>query len=354
MGEDGRYEEERVRNYALSTFDPYSSYHEAILDGSPGSQTESTRGELARHSSFKKLSEVDLDKLWDSLVERYSRCNLTYSSDKLPALSGLAQAFSIIRGPGFSLDGHFYLAGIWRPDLPKALCWTSEYYGGRLQNYGGEHRNYRPHSYRAPSWSWASIEGPVAARNLSGNPACCVVDVKVFHEDERYKAGAVKGGILYLRSRVIGPFTYDPSSGPGLTTSPSLDSRVREAIDAPQKWWFSYWDERDGVSGKDSISYLDPLPQAVNKDGIVKDTGAVRKSVRLEALTEEPRIRLFIVPIVFHKHRNACGLILCQVVNNPELKGFDEGLVFQRVGYFDNLWIEKVLDLVPETTIAII
>ncbi|KAK3334989.1 HET-domain-containing protein [Neurospora tetraspora] len=343
IGEDkrnGEHEEERVRYYALSTFGPHSPHH-----GAP--------------------SEVDMDKLWDSLVERYSRCNLTYTSDKLPALSGLAQIFSIVRGPDFSLDKNSYLAGIWRPHLPYALCWYSYYgIGGKLRNYDGKLRNYRPHPYRAPSWSWASVEGSVAAGKLSGKPVCCVVDVKVLHEDERYKAGTVKGGILNLRSRVIGPFTYKPSSTTAdLTTSPSLDSRVREAIDALRMPWFIKWDERDGVSGKDFISYLDPLPQTVHKDGIVKGTGAVRKTVRLEALTEELRMRIFLVPIVLHLNKGwwggggggVAGLIVCHVVNDPGLEGFDDGAVFQRVGWFENLDIDdEVLLLVPGRTIAII
>ncbi|KAK3500575.1 HET-domain-containing protein [Neurospora crassa] len=347
------FEADRARYYMLSTSGQHSSHHGSVLDGSPVGQPDSSLGEPARHSPFRELSEYDnMDLLWDSIVEQYSLCDLTYSSDKLPALSGLAQNFSIARGPGFSLNLNSYLAGIWRPHLPNALSWVSS-----SDEDSGRVRRYRPDLYRAPSWSWTSVEGSVNAWPLREEElVCCVVDAKVLYDDERYKASTVKGGILHLRSRLVGPFMYRKSSDPDLTPCPSLDSRVREAIDTPHNQWSADWDECDGDSGKCFITYLDPLPHTMHQDGIVKGTDAVRKRVWLDDLADEPCIRLFLAPLLLDSAWGILGgLILCQVVNDIELEGVDEGVVFQRVGYFQNQGIEKeVLDLVPERTIAII
>ncbi|KAK3489515.1 HET-domain-containing protein [Neurospora hispaniola] len=290
----------------------------------------------------------DMERLWEHLVKRYSRCNLTYLYDKLPALSGLAQAFSIIQSQDFSLDKNHYLAGIWRPHLPQALGWYT-----KSNEKSGQVRRYRPHPYRAPSWSWVSVEGPVEVNGFL-EPACRVVDVKVVLEDEQYKAGTVKGGILHLESHLIGPLTHGWSRLGGFTTTTPLDSRLREAFDTLQ--FETYWDEGDGDSRDHFISYLDPLPHTVSEDGILKDTSAVRKRVLLEDLAKQGRIRLFMVPLMFDRYSEEFeGSILCQIVNNPEVEGVDQDAVFQRVGYFRMLKLEKkVLDLIPKRTIAII
>jgi hypothetical protein len=83
-----------------------------------------------------------LDASWDTIVYLYSRCNLTYSSDKLAAISGIARAIQ-----GKSKDQ--YLAGLWRHQMEIQLCWFTE--------SGWEPR---PKTYRAPSWSWASLDCP--------------------------------------------------------------------------------------------------------------------------------------------------------------------------------------------------
>lgn len=78
-------------------------------------------------------------KLWYSLVLNFGRRNLTYPDDRLPAFSGMAQHFQQI------LDGT-YLAGLWKEDLMVGLLW-------RMEDPG------RVSVYRAPSWSWPSVEG---------------------------------------------------------------------------------------------------------------------------------------------------------------------------------------------------
>ncbi|RYP08513.1 hypothetical protein DL764_001844 [Monosporascus ibericus] len=54
--------------------------------------------------------------LWQKLVEAYSARSLTYETDRLPALSGVASR--VHRQLGFR-----YLAGLWKEGLPANLCW---------------------------------------------------------------------------------------------------------------------------------------------------------------------------------------------------------------------------------------
>ncbi|KAF4448557.1 hypothetical protein F53441_8034 [Fusarium austroafricanum] len=85
---------------------------------------------------------------WETVVHHYTTRQLTNPTDKLPALSGLAQLRKEIRGG-------IYLAGLWQDSLLHDLCWyhTLNY---NVATSGGVGR--RPASYRAPSWSWASVD----------------------------------------------------------------------------------------------------------------------------------------------------------------------------------------------------
>jgi len=83
-------------------------------------------------------------KLWYNMLEAYTRCNLTKSEDKLPALAGLANAFS--RRSGFR-----YAAGLWEEDLEMGLLWKPP----------SPIDTQLPPRYRALSWSWAALDAKV-------------------------------------------------------------------------------------------------------------------------------------------------------------------------------------------------
>lgn len=76
---------------------------------------------------------------WYRLFKNYCQRILTFESDRLAAIAGLAR--EIGRQTGFA-----YKAGIWEEDLHNGLLWT-------VQCRGSE-----PQKYRAPSWSWASLD----------------------------------------------------------------------------------------------------------------------------------------------------------------------------------------------------
>ena len=78
------------------------------------------------------------------MVEEYTRLSISVPSDRLPALSGLAQQWHLRK----NCD---YIAGLWKDSLIKDLQW----------GVGLENAAPKPKEWRAPSWSWASVNGPV-------------------------------------------------------------------------------------------------------------------------------------------------------------------------------------------------
>ena len=93
----------------------------------------------------------DWNDLWHRLVSEYTNRALSVESDRLPAIAGIAQAVQ-------SRLQSRYLAGIWMNDLRCSLLW---HYTRSLTAVGVSYGK-RPKAYRAPTWSWASIEGCVA------------------------------------------------------------------------------------------------------------------------------------------------------------------------------------------------
>lgn len=81
---------------------------------------------------------------WHLLLQKYSRRKLTYASDRLPAISGIAQAF----GRATKSD---YIAGLWVENLIADLLWSSCV----LEAWTGPAKD--ADTYRAPSFSWASV-----------------------------------------------------------------------------------------------------------------------------------------------------------------------------------------------------
>ncbi|KAE9366635.1 HET-domain-containing protein, partial [Stipitochalara longipes BDJ] len=82
----------------------------------------------------------DIQTRWLRAVEVYSSRSLTFSDDRLPALSGLASAVSSI------MVGNDYLAGIWRDDITRGLLWQRSQALAPITNKLAS----------VPSWSWAS------------------------------------------------------------------------------------------------------------------------------------------------------------------------------------------------------
>ncbi|KAI1136639.1 HET-domain-containing protein [Hypoxylon sp. FL0543] len=85
---------------------------------------------------------------WSATMSLYSSTQLTIPSDKLVAVSGLAK--DIRKGLQYIRSGHHrYLAGLWEEVLLETIVWY-------VRVGSPAHRAV---NYRAPSWSWASLDG---------------------------------------------------------------------------------------------------------------------------------------------------------------------------------------------------
>jgi hypothetical protein len=96
----------------------------------------------SRYSRLFRNSTSDYTNVWLDMIEEFSGMNLTYETDRLPALAGLASRLSAVTQDD-------YLAGHWRVDLARSIAWA------RKCGSGSSRRHDAP--LKAPSWSWASF-----------------------------------------------------------------------------------------------------------------------------------------------------------------------------------------------------
>jgi hypothetical protein len=124
---------------------------------------------------------------WARIVNDYTNKKLTHESkDRLIALSGVAR--EVANQNGFTEND--YLAGIWRRMLPWGLLWDAE--------VGTRHFLHNS----APSWSWASISGPISFPR----PPYSVPDIRVIQSSTISNTdsfGQVDGGAIILEGQII-------------------------------------------------------------------------------------------------------------------------------------------------------
>jgi hypothetical protein len=89
----------------------------------------------------ENLTEFPAEE-WERTVTGYSKLNLTYPMDVLPAIAGMAKAAVIARSSE-------YIAGLWKDDLLSGMCWMVP-----IPEYS---RRPRGKNWRAPSFSRASV-----------------------------------------------------------------------------------------------------------------------------------------------------------------------------------------------------
>lgn len=104
-------------------------------------------------SKYYYHNSITLQRSWLGLLEAFCKLAVSYESDRLPALSGLANLWKL-HGAGI------YLAGLWQDNILSTLMW----------NLCGDRRVYGWKKYQAPSWSPFALgytmdyQKPVSAR----------------------------------------------------------------------------------------------------------------------------------------------------------------------------------------------
>lgn len=106
----------------------------------PSCRSKETLLSVARLQRTKHVCPVE----WFHFIQQYSYTQFSNPQDRLLALSSVARAVQPYLG------GHEYIAGLWRNDLVRGLCWKCPC------------PMDIPDDPMVPSWSWAAAKGGVS------------------------------------------------------------------------------------------------------------------------------------------------------------------------------------------------
>ncbi|KAJ8131080.1 hypothetical protein O1611_g2545 [Lasiodiplodia mahajangana] len=108
---------------------------------------------------------TDIAVLWGHIVKPYSQKDMTYNTDKLAALAGIASLFGKYLGR--------YINGLWEPTFLQDLFWRID------SSFANSYRisTRRAEGSSMPSWSWASITGPVDLYETPNTVGLELVDI---------------------------------------------------------------------------------------------------------------------------------------------------------------------------------
>lgn len=158
-------------------------------------------------SALGRIDDVTTSErwnIWSEIVFDYTSRALTRGTDKLVALSGTANSIQAIWNCR-------YFAGLWEADILMGLRWQIN---GRVK------RKSRPQPFRAPTWSWASVDEHVFYPNPYHAPhpfyQATLVDVHCDLESDN-PVGLISRGQITLSGKLVQlDYIYESHSEAGL------------------------------------------------------------------------------------------------------------------------------------------
>ncbi|TLD21954.1 hypothetical protein PspLS_08229 [Pyricularia sp. CBS 133598] len=204
-------------------------------------------GQAFKRGGFegKQEEKKELLRLWNRVVMVYSRTQLTKSTDRLVALSGLAKAFSR------KLPQDKYLAGMWQNNLHEDLLWYCDFLGGcpsAAPSSSSPSLSLEETEYCAPTFCWASASLPhgiwMDGEKPRGLSQFTVLDLQLTHKTDD-TTGPVTSGHLDIQGKLLRVGLSSTSSsaasnlGPGkvpveINFGPDDDSDHGDPFEKPQ------------------------------------------------------------------------------------------------------------------------
>lgn len=158
------------------------------------------RERLMRKTS-PSVQTRDIIDSWRAIIVNYSGQNMTDPGDKLIAIGALAEHSYKHYGDKLGT----YCAGLWYCSLFRDLSWHVEV----------ESLRKRPEGNRAPTWSWAAVDGPIHLglylANWDGNSLIEVLSCQPILTSDDIPFGAVVGGFLTLKGFLMEAIWSDDS-----------------------------------------------------------------------------------------------------------------------------------------------
>ena len=155
---------------------------------------------------------------WYTLVGTYTRRSLSFTKDRILAISGIAEIIS----PAMNDE---YLAGHWKRSLSRELMWHMLTGHARLSP--------RPSEYQGPSWSWTATNGEAYFKydRPVNDPTLTILDAQTELVVAEAAFGAVSRGQVTIRGRLRKALwfgSFDPTGRTNLLKYPPSAGRKEQ------------------------------------------------------------------------------------------------------------------------------
>jgi hypothetical protein len=155
---------------------------------------------LDHQESLETSKIADISRYWRDAMSQYSQLHLTYHSDRLSALAGIARQYGTTHKNTLGR----YVAGMWENTLVNDLLWL----------VANGYQSNRPEVCYAPTWSWASVTGGTSTLALTSTTQTLEIvglELKLAGQDE---FGALSTATLTVRGQLT-PGSWRWVSRPG-------------------------------------------------------------------------------------------------------------------------------------------
>jgi hypothetical protein len=198
---------------------------------------ESTKISVSRALNVG-VESIDLVLQWIHIIEDYSRRKMTYESDRLIGLSGLAKVF-VAAGCGD------YVAGFFRQHIVELMVWNKTQDENALRSASNV-------AYLGPSWSWVSVKSPVSYYAYKGGGPFACWDWKVKVEDLQWQCATADptGSLMSAHVTIKGVMVAAKSAFRRMKATfrdTEEDTTVLQQLDAPH--CILKWDDYDNLQG---------------------------------------------------------------------------------------------------------
>ncbi|KAH6695472.1 hypothetical protein F5X68DRAFT_244126 [Plectosphaerella plurivora] len=185
----------------------------------------------------------ELLSAWTSVIKEYASCELTYPTDKIFAMTGVAQVFA-------EISGDVFVAGMWKTRMASMFdWWITE---GGLMNPTPATRLAKP---VAPSFSWASVDGLLVLFRQSGYEDLLETLEVIMPSDNQLASLRMRGRLFIMaRNSRFAPCPGKVQTEPEYILSSSLQGDWGTDCEVPAPHTrFIAWDTNGDVPSDDEV-----------------------------------------------------------------------------------------------------
>ena len=159
-------------------------------------------------NQFKALDPLDgfplgtrreMHLKWQRIVTAFMRSDLIKETDKMVAISAIADEFQQ------HIFQYQYIAGLWEEHFKYQLLWQV-----MKESQANGLPSYRPRPSRAPSWSWLSIDANIFMPQPAEDPCLYqfeIIDLHIELQNKSHPTGQIRAGHMIVRCS-LQPVTY--------------------------------------------------------------------------------------------------------------------------------------------------